>query len=369
MMFFHCQFCRMMASATALTLYLGASLVAQPPADTTSRAVETANAAGAGTQKPAATEQPAAPQIPLIHKPYEVRVEVGFEGTETFSLEVREELTADIRDGLTRMYGSMWNATVASSDWLIPAGTARLQRLNESEILTRYTGTSTEKVILLSVAGSNGQFEVSCREFDNRVQELTPLLAESTHDLQSVSNIACRLTRDSFRPVLLFSGPSIDKTELEFELQAGTLIPPDPSAAQIAQGDVLRTFIRQMDRRNPGKVKLLQKLDLCYVRVTSFNQELRADSLSPEDTDVKVEGITGDPTAVYTDSGPVKGVLIAHGMVPFGGRSRSMEQIALRGRQWALVNYSPVALAQKFLSVVSCANHHQRVSNNALAES
>lgn len=334
MNFFHCQFYRMIVSATALSLLLSAKISAQAPIEKTADTPSPANAAGPTTQEPAAaaSEQPEAPQIPLIHKPYEVRVEVGFEGTETISLDVRNKFTADIRDGLTRMYGSMWETTVKSSDWLIPAGTARLQRLNESDLQARYASTSAEKVILISVMGNNGMFEVSCREFDNRVLELTPLLAESTADIQSVSNIACRLTRDSFRPVLLFSGPSIQKTELEFELQAGTLIPPDPSAAQIAQGDVLRTFIRQLDRRNPGKVKLLQKLDLCYVRVTSFNRELRADSISPEDTDVKVEGITADQTAVYTDGGHVQGVLIAHGMVPFGGRSRSMEQIALRQR-------------------------------------
>ncbi len=326
--------CRIAVSATVLAMLLSARLSAQPPVENTGGVPAATKAADSSVQTPAtaATEQPEAPQIPLTHKPYEVQVEVGFEGTETITLEVRDKFTAEIRDGLTRMFGPMWNATVTSSDWLIPAGTARLQRLTEADLQARYAGTSTEKVLLISVAGSNGLFEISCREFDNRVQELTPLLTESTADIQSVSNIACRLTRDCFRPVLLFSGPSINKTELEFELQAGTLMPPDPTAAQIAQGDVLRTFLRQLDRRNPGKVKLLQKLDLCYVRVTSFNQELRADSIPAGDTDIKVEGLIADQTAVYKDSGHVQGVLIAHGMVPFGGRSRSVEQIALRQR-------------------------------------
>ena len=314
--------CRMILSAAALILppFASHNVSAQPPAETAANtSAPSGDAAGSTTPKPAtaSSEQPDVPQISLIHRPYEVCVEVGFEGAETIRLDVRDKFTADIRDGLMRMYGPMWNAKVTASDWLIPAGTARLQRLKESDLQARYTGTPTEKVILISVSGSSGLFEVSCREFDNRVQELTPLLTESTADIQSVSNIACRLTRDSFRPVLLFSSPSIDKTELEFELQAGTLIPPDPSAAQIAPGDVLRTFIRQLDRRNPGKVKLLQKLDLCYVRVTSFNQELRADSIAAEDTDVKVEGVTADQTAVYADSGHVQGVLIAtrHGTV------------------------------------------------------
>jgi hypothetical protein len=129
----------------------------------------------------------------------------------------------------------------------------------------------------------------------------------------------------------MFFAPSVDKTELEFELQAGTLTPPDPTAAQIAEGDVLRPFLRQLDRRNPGKVKSLQRLDLSYIRVTSFNQELRTDAVSPEDAPVRVADVTSVP-ASYTDNGHVKGVLISHGLVPFGGRARSVQQIALRQR-------------------------------------
>jgi hypothetical protein len=86
-----------------------------------------------------------------------------------------------------------------------------------------------------------------------------------------------------------------------------------------------------LDRRNPGKVKSLQRLDLSYIRVTSFNQELRTDAVSPEDAPVRVEDVTSVP-ASYTDNGHVKGVLISHGLVPFGGRARSVQQIALRQR-------------------------------------
>lgn len=270
--------------------------------------------------------------IPLPHKPYNIIVEIGFDGNETDDPEVRGAFTEEIRKGLKRMYGAMWDARVESSTWLIPASLYRLQRLTEADLEPRYEATDAEKVILISVSGNNGSFRVSCREFDIRVQELTPLISEQTNDKQSVSNIACRLARDSFRPVLLFSGPSIDKTELEFQLQAGTLIPPDPSAAQIAEGDVLRTFLRQLDRRNPGKVKLLQKLDLCYVRVTKFNESLKAATLAEGDIPIGFPGTEADQPDDITDRSHVRGVLIAHGLVPFGGRGRSVQQIGLRQR-------------------------------------
>jgi hypothetical protein len=292
--------------------------------------------AAATVVKDAATSPdvtPAEPaiELPLPHRPYQVVVEVGFEGSDTRGPLTQSLLTEEIRKGLQRMYGQMWNADVRNSNWLIPASAHRIERLTEADVSSHYDGSLVEKVILVGISANQNSFEVSCREFDVRVQELTPLLKHQTNDIQEVGAIACRLARDSFRPVTMFTSQSVDKTELEFELQAGALIPPDPTAAQIAGGDILRPFLRQLDRRNPGKIKSLQRLDLCYIRVTTFNQELRTDVVSPDDSPVRVEGVTTAP-AVYTDNGHVRGVLISHGLVPFGGRARSVQQIALRQR-------------------------------------
>lgn len=321
------------------------SLLAEPSEGQTPNPVETkpASTAIADDSRPPAspnnqaaisasgsTAEPVV-EVPLRHRPYEIVVEVGFDGSDTRGSQIQSLLTEEIRKGLQRMYGQMWNADVRNSQWLIPANSYRIERLTEADVQSRYDSLTMEKVILVGISGNQNAFEVSCREFDVRVQELTPLLKQQTTNLQEVGAIACRLARDSFRPVTMFTGQSVDKTELEFELQAGTLTPPDPTAAQIAEGDVLRPFLRQLDRRNPGKVKNLQRLDLSYIRVTSFNQELRTDVVSPDDSPVRVEDVTSAP-AVYTDNGHLKGVLISHGLVPFGGRARSVQQIALRQR-------------------------------------
>jgi hypothetical protein len=329
--------CRSLLLTTAVLCICAAKQCdGQTPAAGETASTSSANAA---TSEPPAAAKPASPgtdastavELPLSHRPYQVVVEVGFDGSDTRGPLTQSLLTEDIRKGLQRMYGHMWNSDVRNSDWLIPASSYRLERLTEADVQAHYDGSAVEKVILIGVSGSRNAFEVSCREFDVRVQELTPLLKQQTNDVQDVGAIACRLARDSFRPVTMFIAPSVDKTELEFELQAGTLTPPDPTAAQIADGDVLRPFLRQLDRRNPGKVKSLQRLDLSYVRVTSFNQELRTDVASPEDSPVRVADVSSVP-ATYTDNGHVKGVLISHGLVPFGGRARSVEQIALRQR-------------------------------------
>ena len=283
-------------------------------------------------QKAAAIKVPPKVVIPFAREAYRVVVEVGFDGIATQQPALRQGFVDEIRKGLDRMYGAAWAAQVEESDWLIPGGEDRLNRLTAEALLLRYPESATQKVVLIGIEESEGTFMISCREFDTRVQEMSPVLTEQTGEEQNVANVATRLVRDSFRPVLLFAKSTVIGGELEFLLQAGELTVPDPTAAFIRDGDVLRTFLRQMERRNPDKLRVLQRLDLCYVRVTGFNTELRADVASPEDEPVSVEGVTRDTSAVYRDSGHVRGVLISHGPVPYGGAGRSVQQIALRQR-------------------------------------
>ena len=283
-------------------------------------------------QKAAAIKVPPKVVIPFAREAYRVVVEVGFDGIATQQPALRQGFVDEIRKGLDRMYGAAWAAQVEESDWLIPGGEDRLNRLTAEALLLRYPESSTQKVVLIGIEESEGTFQICCREFDTRVQEMSPVLTEQTGEEQNVANVATRLVRDSFRPVLLFAKSTVIGGELEFLLQAGELTVPDPTAAFIRDGDVLRTFLRQMERRNPDKLRVLQRLDLCYVRVTGFNTELRADVASPEDEPVSVEGVTRDTSAVYRDSGHVRGVLISHGPVPYGGAGRSVQQIALRQR-------------------------------------
>lgn len=283
-------------------------------------------------EKKPAIRVPPKVAIPFVREAYRVVVEVGFDGTASQQPAWRQNCVDQIRRGLDRMYGAAWNAQVQESEWLIPGGREQLNRLTAEALLVRYPESSAQKVLLIGIEKSTGTCQISCREFDTRVQEMSPVLTEQTGEEQNVVNAACRLARDSFRPVLLFTNSTVVGGELEFLLQAGELTVPDPTAAFIKDGDVLRTFLRQMDRRNPDKLKSLQRLDLCYIRVTGFNSELRADIESPEDLPVTVEGLMRDTSAVYHDSGHVRGVLISHGPVPYGGASRSVQQLALRQR-------------------------------------
>ena len=319
-------------AALGLIVIASVPAYAQDAASATEAAPVPAEAPSETSKKAAAINVPPKIVIPFAREAYRVAVEVGFSGIATQRPALRQGFVDEIRKGLDRMYGAAWNARVEESDWLIPGGEERLNRLSAEALLLRYPESLTQKVILIAIEETDGTFQISCREFDTRVQEMSPVLTEQTGEEQNVANVATRLARDSFRPVLLFAKPTVVGDELEFLLQAGELTVPDPTAAFIRDGDVLRTFLRQMERRSPDKLKLLQQLDLCYVRVTGFNTELRADVAFPDDKPVSVEGVTRDTSAVYHDTGHVRGVLISHGPVPYGGAGRSVQQIALRQR-------------------------------------
>lgn len=91
-----------------------------------------------------------------------------------------------------------------------------------------------------------------------------------------------------------------------------------------------------MDRRNPGQVKLLQRLDLSYIQISDFNRVLGTDGIAQESDQIQITiPDAPQPSTNYTDSARVRGTLISHGPVPFGGKGRNLQQIGIRQRPMA----------------------------------
>jgi hypothetical protein len=277
--------------------------------------------------------------IPIPQRPYRTVVEIGFSGPALQSATARTDKVAETRTAVARVWGGMVLATVQENDWLLPGTVDRLARVGLPDVFERYPEASYDKVMLVVIEESAGAFHVACREYDPRIQELTAVRRESSLDIRSLGNIAGRLMRDSFRPALLLETANPGGDELELLLQAGEIVPPDPAAAQIAEGDILRTFMRHMERRNPTQLKVLQPLDLTYIRVTGFNSDLSQPISGGADPDadatISVEGqTTADMN--YIDRSHVTGTLISHlPFAPFGQRGRSVQQMAVRQRPTA----------------------------------
>ena len=121
------------------------------------------------------------------------------------------------------------------------------------------------------------------------------------------------MIRDSFRPCLKFVRSYEDDDQhafVEVQVQAGELPPPDPAAEQLQEGDVLRLFIRSMEKRDPTTLREIRPLWLNYIRILTVDREV--------------------------SRGLATGILMSHSAVsPFGGRGRHLQHLALRQRPTA----------------------------------
>lgn len=296
--------------------------------------------AGAKATEPAATadkaasaeqgdkkETPAAPaepveQLPFNIRPYEVLVTTGFAPDCLPEERLRAQLITDIDQAIERMYGEVWKQTVEESPWLSPGNQQKLESITWDGLSERYTEMDWHKVFLVSVENRSNGFQVAVREADLRIHEITASYSERVVSYSLLASTITRLLRDSFRPCLLFERRIVgedNRATMVMQTQAGEIIPPDPSAAQVQEGDVLRPFIRQMERRNPRALKGLQAITLTYLKVLKVDTEV--------------------------SRGLVEAFYLTHlnpKISPFGGKGRSQEHFAVRQR--ATANESRVRL-------------------------
>lgn len=303
-------------------------------------------------------EEPA-PKLPPPFKslPYAVTVSIGFERRCLPDPAQREHIARSIRYAIARMYGRMWEVEVVLNNWMIPANRRHLEWLNADDMLVRYPERDVHKAFLVSIESSGAGYTISCREFDSRIHELTPVAMRTTWDERAIGVETAKLLRDSFRPCVLYQRGYQDENGrpmMEMQVQAGEIIPPDPTAEQVVEDDVLRPFVRQMDRREPTKLDRLRRLELSYVRVISIDRgdavisdppETSGDPLAPVEIPLEpAGGAGGEDNAEATETpelgghspGRLQGFYITHHpMSPFGAKGRRLQHFAVRQRRTA----------------------------------
>jgi len=274
------------------------------------------------------SEQPAEQQIsetdehvvvPFALRPYRVKLSVSMTSSNGGRRFDSAAALDSIRQAVSRMYGRMWQLDVYEADWLFPGTPEQIGRLEVDDILTPgsseesgalFPESEADKVIFLGVHATSAGVRLACREYDTRLHDLSPISNVSTPDVRGIASLAANLVQDSFRPCLKYVRKFVDDAGLQFmelQAQAGELPAPDPAAEQVREGDILRLFLRKMDRRDPSKLGSLREVSLTYVQVLEVDDS--------------------------TTRGLATGVLLAHGNVsPFGSRSRNVQHLALRQR-------------------------------------
>lgn len=247
----------------------------EPPASQSTTDSKSTEPSTDEESKPKKPEPPE--EIPFSVQPYEVLISVGFEGSGYADSSVRERVLEDLQYAVQRIYGRLWKTTIRSNDWMVPADENQLQRVSEEEMKGRFSEAEFDKVFLIVLKGDASSQKIALREFDTRVHELTPVSRSQQRDSRAVPNECARMMRDAFRPVFLFVRTFNDEEGhaiAEMQAQGGMILPPDPSATQVLPGDVLRPFRREMERRDPNKLKLLRPFELTYMRVMSVDTEI-----------------------------------------------------------------------------------------------
>lgn len=280
-------------------------------------------AGAAKTPATAATEKEV--QLPFNVRPYKIMVTVGFDFDCLHSPSLRSRIISDLQEAVNRMYGRMWDSQIEESLWLAPGNRQTLEGLSYEALAERYPEQEVDKAFVVAIENVGNGLLICCRECDPRIHEMTPVYSQTIFDSRSIASTTARLLRDSFRPCAMFERKvpgEGGRMSMVLQMQAGEILPPDPSAQQVVEGDTLRPFIRQMERRSPRKLQKLKPINLTYLKVLEIDQDVAR----------------GQITAFYlTHLNPA--------LSPFGGKGKSQQHFAVRQRRTA--SESRVRLVQR----------------------
>jgi len=257
--------------------------------------------------------------VPFALRPYRVQLSIAVHQSKGSRGGNPKAIAQSVYQALSRMYGRMWQMEMLTTGRLTPGTPVQIRRLSKSDLIStddddqtsfRFPEAVSDKIVFVGLQASSSGIEIACREYDTRLQTLSPAQMVTVDTPFQVPVAAARLVRDVFRPCLQYVRKYTDDDGLAFielQTQAGELPASDITARQIREDDVLRLFIRRMDRRDTTKLKQLNEVPLNYVRVLSVDESV-------------TRGLT-------------TGVLLSHSRVsPFGSRARSVQHLALRQR-------------------------------------
>ncbi len=200
--------------------------------------------------------------------PYRVRLAVGFQPEVLRATGLRRQVLHELRVGLERTYGQMWQSRLTPLDWLVPQVRESLARVTPDTVKQHLPSDDRQwpdKVFLVVVEAKGGRFTVSGREWDRSTETLTPVVSSDLFAPQFVGAAVLRLVTQLFRPVA-----EIEQSETEtvlVKLRAGEFLPFDSPDAAVQPGTFFVPFYRYLDR--DYRVRAIQFVPWTYLRFVS----------------------------------------------------------------------------------------------------
>lgn len=183
--------------------------------------------------------------VPLELQPYRVRVDVSFAARPEFPTDFRLAVLSDLRDGLDRSAGALWQFVVAEDQNLRPAGVEPLRRV-PAEHVTSQAGDDFDKLFLLSVEPTGGGYLIAGREWDALTRELGPVQTQTFPERREISASLVGLLRALFRPVAVVTqargGPVLLRS------RGGALAPHDDTWQPLREGSLFEVYFRSFNK-------------------------------------------------------------------------------------------------------------------------
>jgi hypothetical protein len=124
--------------------------------------------------------------------------------------------------------------------------------------------TDYDKVFIVLVDSSSGNYRVAAREIDCMMRWPGPVIREQLLDVSQLPAAIGRCVRDGFAPLVRLD--DIGTKSIQARLRAGGLILDDDSPGNVVVGDFLQPMLRKDDR--DGEPSFLGIIDWTFLRTT-----------------------------------------------------------------------------------------------------
>lgn len=215
-----------------------------------------------------AAEQPESSKVVSPERrPYDVQLLVAFDATQ-FDATAKRTLFREVHQTARRCVGDMWSLKSSEISWLSSVTERGLVRLDRSTLEKHHAGETADLWLVAVVEARQVGLRVSVRSWQPEVQSETSVVSVDVLDQRDVAVTVLQLCRELVRPMGIVE--QVNDRSVRIRLRAGELIPPDPSFAQLAPGDLLMPILAY---RNKDKaIEKLQTIPWTYISVDEVHE-------------------------------------------------------------------------------------------------
>ena len=199
--------------------------------------------------------------------PYQVQVWLALENRPELSGDFVQSLSTRLAGRAEVVFGGAWDMTAtAAPPSAVPDLLSRLGDVTTDEIQASAPGVlDNDKLYLIAVGFSGGDYRVLVREVDGRTRVAGPLIERRVGQREAIGLATWDAILDSFTP--LAKVESVEDKALRLRVRAGGLVIDPVSPALIQPGQVLKPVLRRNSKDGQPTKNGVQPLEWTLLTV------------------------------------------------------------------------------------------------------